>query len=168
MWSQVILSKRLWENRVMFCGNSFLIKIPSLYLVTLACILPWPHRTAFTVVMAPNSPGCFPRAAHSGSTALKKGQGVQHGSYLGLWGMLAGQQLCQMKCVGAGYGLCLIFPERHHQFGPPGCVYSSFTGAVTLFVYVLPCCHVWLMSASKLPSGGADGQHGCARLDEFV
>lgn len=167
MWSQVILSKRLWENRVMFCGNSFLVKIPSLYSVTLACTLPWPHRTAFTVVMAPNSPGCFPWAAHSGSVALKKGQGVQHGSFLGLWGMLAGQQFCQMKCVRAGYGLW--FSRTDSTNLDLQAVYvAAFTEAATLFVYILPCCHVWFMSASKLPSNGADGQHGCARLDAFV
>lgn len=39
--------------------------------------------------------------------------------------MLHGQQLCQMKCVVARYGL-FPSPQWQHEPGPPGCGYSSF------------------------------------------
>lgn len=166
MWSQVILSKRLQENRVMFCGNSFLVKIPSLYSVSLlpSLTLPWPHRTTLIVVMAPTSAGCFPWAAHSASVALKEGQGVHLGSYLALWACWLASN--SAKWNGWGLGMDYVsFPSVTALIWTSRLCIQQLLQKLFLSY---PAIKLDLMSANKLPSSGADGQHGCVRLDAFV
>lgn len=55
---------------------------------------------------------------------------------------IVGQQLGQMKCGGAGYGLCFISLSDSTHFDLQAVAIPAFTEAVTLFVYVLPCYHI--------------------------
>lgn len=56
--------------------------------------------------------------------------------------MLDGQQLCQMKCVVAGYGLCFLSLGDSPNPALQVVYIAAFTEALTLFVYVLPHYHV--------------------------
>lgn len=79
--------------------------------------------------------------------ALKKGQGVHHGSLSGPVSMLAGQQLCQMKCVGAGYGLHFISLSDSTNLDPQAVYIAAFTEAVTLF---MSYCALMLIDVSQV------------------
>jgi len=83
----------------MFHRKSFLVKIPDLYFVFHASILPQLCRTVFIVVF----PTFFPISSDSASMAFQ-GQEVCRGSS-GTARVSVGQQLCQTKRIWAGYGL---------------------------------------------------------------